>query len=444
VSAIWIGDAAGNAVLTSNVHPSPQLNASNRDYVRFVMENPTRLSINYVARSLYANTPQIKITRRIGAPDAPYRGFITVDVSQEQFRALYQRLRIGSGVVIWLLDPGGQPLSRDPPGTPAQFTTPDWIPAMLQGAPEGIVTTASPITGEETLYVFRRSPTYGPVSLITAPTRAVLKPWRERLWIYLALAAAALAAIAVIGAATLGWLTRHQERSDELERRVQERTHELKDLLKQKDVLVAELNHRVKNTLATVQSIARQTLRTSPDLKAFGRSFDDRLLALSSTYALLTDADWTAASLQDLLKAELAPYLQDDGSRVRLEGPFIQLSPGLALSTGLVVHELTTNAAKYGALSTPTGRVEVTWTVQDRSDGWLLKLAWSETGGPTVGPPSRVGFGTRLMTTSFERVGGAVRFDYAPEGLRCFIEVPIPPPLPTSPVAIETRQEQAA
>jgi HWE histidine kinase len=285
VSAIWIGDAAGNSVLTSYVHPSPQLNAASRDYVRFVRDNPTRMSITYVPRSLYANVPQIKITRRIGAPDEPYRGFITVDVSQEQFKALYRRLRIGSSVVIWLLDPNGQPLSRDPVGTPEQFTSPDWIPAMLDAAPEGIVTADSPVTGEERLYVFRRSPTYGPVSLITTPTRAVLSPWRGRLWVYLALAAAALAAIGVIGAGTLGWLARHQARSDELERRVQERTAELKDALKQKDILVAELNHRVKNTLATVQSIARQTLRTSPDLKAFGHSFDQRLMALSSTYA---------------------------------------------------------------------------------------------------------------------------------------------------------------
>ncbi|HEX2555776.1 MAG TPA: HWE histidine kinase domain-containing protein [Microvirga sp.] len=427
VSAIWIGDAAGNSVLTSHGFPAPRLNAATRDYVRAVQAHPERLSIAYVARSLSANTPQIKITRRLGAPDEPYRGFVTVDVSQAQFGDLYGRLRIRPTMALWLLDANRQPLFREPSDAPDQPVPVEWDPASIgEGTPEGTFVAPSTASGRETLYVFRRSPGYRMVSLIGVPMEAVLAPWRARLWVYLALAAVAFAMIAVLAAWAAEWFTRQQARSEELERRVHERTAELEEALKQKEVLVAELNHRVKNTLATVQSIARQTLRSAPDLTAFGASFDERLMALSSTYALLTETDWAAAGLTDLLKAELAPYLQDDASRVQLTGPSIDLPPGLALSFGLVVHELTTNAAKYGALSNGAGEVDVAWSVRAAEPDPLLRLAWTERGGPPVAPPQRLGFGTRLITTSFERVGGTVRFAYPESGVRCTIEVPVP------------------
>jgi two-component sensor histidine kinase len=427
VSAIWIGDASGNSVLTSYVYPAPRLNAASRDYVRAVQEHPKSLSIAYVARSLSANTPQIKITRRLGDPGEPYRGFVTVDVSQAQFGDLYRRLRIRPSMALWLLDANRQPLFRDPSGPSDRPVPIEWDAAAIgEGAAEGTFVTPSSASSRETLYVFRRSPGYRMVSLIGVPMEAALAPWRARLWVYVALAGVAIAMIAVLSLWTAEWFTRQQSRSEELERRVHDRTAALEEALKQKEVLVAELNHRVKNTLATVQSIARQTLRGAPDLPAFGRSFDERLMALSSTYGLLTETDWAAAGLMDLLKAELAPYLHDDGSRVRLAGPAIDLPPGLALSFGLVVHELTTNAAKYGALSTGSGQVEVAWSLTGAASASRLRLVWSEKGGPSVSPPQRLGFGTRLITTSFERVGGSVQFAHPESGVRCTIEVPVP------------------
>jgi len=426
VSGIWIADAADNSILTSYIFPAPHLNASGRDYVRFIKENPDRLSITHVAQSLFAHMPQIKITRRLGRWDEPYRGFVTVDISQEQFKMLYSRLSVRPSTVLWLLDPAGRPLYREPMTSPDQFKIGDWSPTEIEGGrSEGIFTAVSPVSGKATLYVFRRSARHGLVSLVTVPLDVVLAPWWTRVWVYIALAAATLTGIGVLGAAGVGWFTRQQARSEELERRVHERTAALQEALKQKDVLVAELNHRVKNTLATIQSIARQTLRGSRDLQAFGQSFDERLRALSSTYALLTEADWTAASLADLLKAELSPYLHEEGCRVRFDGPPIQLPAALALSIGLVVHELTTNAAKYGALSTSSGHVDVRWTVTGQAGDPLLHMIWAESGGPPVSQPSRVGFGTRLMKTSFERVGGSVRFEYPEAGLQCFIEVPL-------------------
>lgn len=189
-------------------------------------------------------------------------------------------------------------------------------------------------------------------------------------------------------------------------------------------LLIDELNHRVKNTMATVQSIAAQTLRTTPDPEVFRRAFEARLLALSSTHNLLTETSWSSAALKPLLLQELRPHGRE---RYRLDGPDISLSPGQTLSLGLIFHELATNAAKYGALSNAAGRVSVTWRVTETGDVRRLELDWVETGGPKVSPPSRQGFGSRLIERSLAYdVGGDAALCYAAEGLRCRILLPLP------------------
>jgi two-component sensor histidine kinase len=424
VNGIWIGDEGGNSVLTSYVFPAPRLNAADRDYVRFVRQHPGRLSITFVPRNLYASAPQIKINRSIDQSEAPYRGFVTIDVSQQQFNALYSRLKVGPAAPVWLLEAGGRPLYREPSISPEQLTQVKWQP-IPDDLEEGEFRAIDPVTLAETLYVFRRSQNYGLLSLVALPIEAVLEEWRARVWVYSGLTTAALLGIAGLGFAAVNWLSREQARSFELQGRVLARTAELEDALKQKDVLVSELNHRVKNTLATIQSIARHTVRSSSDLPSFLQTFEKRLIALSSTYALLTEGNWGTADLKDLLSAELAPYLHESEARVDLNGPPIELSPIVALSTGLVIHELTTNAAKYGALSVPSGSLGVTWTVVTRRDGLHLQLSWVEHGGPPVPPPTRKGFGTRLLQSSFERVGGIVRLEFPETGARCSIEVPL-------------------
>jgi PAS domain S-box-containing protein len=184
-------------------------------------------------------------------------------------------------------------------------------------------------------------------------------------------------------------------------------------------LLVEELNHRVKNTLATVQSIAAQTLRGTPDPARFKHDFEARLMALSTTHGLLTATSWRSASLGDVLRAELAPY---GAERVRLQGPELDLPPTQALTLGLVFHELATNAAKYGSLSAPTGDVEVGWSLA-AGDPPTLELTWREQGGPPVSPPRRRGFGSRLI----ERTLGAgdSRLEFAPGGLVCRIRLPL-------------------
>ncbi|HZH51284.1 MAG TPA: HWE histidine kinase domain-containing protein [Microvirga sp.] len=154
-------------------------------------------------------------------------------------------------------------------------------------------------------------------------------------------------------------------------------------------LLVQELNHRVKNTLSVVQSLALHTKRGSRDLAGFYENFESRLMALSATHNILTRELWESASLQDILNAEMIPYGGLDNGRVNVSGEPIRLKPQQALGFGLALHELATNAAKYGALSVPHGRLDISWRAEADATGQTrLAVDWVEQGGPAVEPPS--------------------------------------------------------
>ena len=179
-------------------------------------------------------------------------------------------------------------------------------------------------------------------------------------------------------------------------------------------LMIDELNHRVKNTLATVQSIAIQTARSHADPRAFAQSFQARLMSLSHTHDLLTRRHWEGAELRDVLRHETEAY---GPSRISLTGPAVHLDSAQALSLGMIFHELATNAAKYGALSVPEGRVMIDWSVADQHDR-RLTLSWREADGPPVSAPERRGFGARLIERNLRHdLAGALETDYAPGGL---------------------------
>ena len=193
----------------------------------------------------------------------------------------------------------------------------------------------------------------------------------------------------------------------------------------QRELLVGELNHRVKNTLATVQSIAAQTLREGKSLRETRESFESRLLALSETHNLLTRDHWSGAGLRELVEVELAPYA---GARARIDvtGEEVWLAPDPALALGMALHELATNALKYGALSGAEGRVRISWTRRDEAGADRLRLVWEEAGGPPVTPPTRRGFGSRLIETGLRRqLRGEVELAFRPQGVCCTIDLPL-------------------
>jgi two-component sensor histidine kinase len=192
----------------------------------------------------------------------------------------------------------------------------------------------------------------------------------------------------------------------------------------QRELLMAELNHRVKNTLAVVQGIAHQTFRGTPATDAHA-AFEGRLMALAAAHNILTRTSWEHASLDQLV----ADSLQIRGAfanRVSSTGPAILLQPHQALSLALALHELLTNAVKYGALSNDAGKISVEWCRADKPQP-TLKLVWSELDGPMVSPPAKRGFGSRLIERGLAAdLQAEVAMEYRPEGLVCKIDAPLP------------------
>ena len=195
---------------------------------------------------------------------------------------------------------------------------------------------------------------------------------------------------------------------------------------KRQKALVDELNHRVKNMLSNVQSLATQTFRRSGVPLRARQAFERRLFALSTAHDQLAAGGWESAELAAILRDLLAPFA--DGERINLDGASVSLAPKTALSLAMVLHELATNAAKYGALSAPDGHVLLRWRTGERDGARRLEIDWEEAGGPQLKKPSRRGFGSRLIERVIEKeLHGSTHIDFASTGLRCRIEIPIAP-----------------
>lgn len=192
-------------------------------------------------------------------------------------------------------------------------------------------------------------------------------------------------------------------------------------------LLINELNHRVKNTLATVQAIAAQSLRGADVPPAARERFMDRLMALSQANDLILRQNWRGARLLDLIARVLSPHMSpQEPSRFVVSGPDMLLKPKAATSLALALHELSTNAAKYGALATPSGSISLTWEVAGELSEAELKLVWMESGGPRVEVPAASGFGMRLLKDGLRGdLRAQVRIDYPPSGAICTIVAPM-------------------
>jgi two-component system CheB/CheR fusion protein len=199
----------------------------------------------------------------------------------------------------------------------------------------------------------------------------------------------------------------------------------LKTAEEQQRQLIGELNHRVKNMLAVVAALARQTLKKTSEKPEYA-TFLGRLQALASAYDLLTRDGWGDIPLRDVVLSEMEPYTGRQEGRLVLEGRDVLLRPRAALPLGMVVHELATNAVKYGALSVPEGRVTVTWEIGGRDKDAALLVQWREVGGPEVTVPSHEGFGSKLITQQIRyELSGDTVVNYLPTGLEAAFTVPL-------------------
>jgi two-component sensor histidine kinase len=224
---------------------------------------------------------------------------------------------------------------------------------------------------------------------------------------------------------------RLRELNDTLEQRVSERTEHIRQLLK-------EMDHRSKNILNVVQAIARQTAIASPG--EFVPRFSERIQTLAASHDLLVKSRWQGVDMSDLIRAQLGHFSDLLDKRIKLDGPPLRLSVAAAQTFGMILHELATNAAKYGALSNDTGRVEIRWDVNGE-----FTLGWTESGGPNVAPPDRRGFGSTVVKAMAESsLDGDVDLDFAPAGLRWRVVCPASKVLAKFAHRGETEQLQAA
>jgi two-component system, chemotaxis family, CheB/CheR fusion protein len=190
-------------------------------------------------------------------------------------------------------------------------------------------------------------------------------------------------------------------------------------------LLVRELSHRVKNTLAVVQAISTQTLRQAGADRELQQTLASRLKAVATSHDLLVQGEWKGARLEAIAREQLSPYLEGASPRLRLEGPPVDLPSEMATPFGLLLHELATNASKYGALSNESGKVDLKWELIEGERGRRLRLQWSESEGPRVAKPTHKGFGTFLVErglpeAQFER-------EFRPDGVVCTLDLPLPP-----------------
>lgn len=213
---------------------------------------------------------------------------------------------------------------------------------------------------------------------------------------------------------------RHRQREAEAFLEERRRTAE------QQSLLIRELHHRVRNMLANIHAMLGATARSSSTIEGFASAFSARIASLAKTQTLLTEDYWQSAALQQMLRVELEPY-QGDGRRIELDGPEIELTADLAIPVGMALHELATNAVKYGSLSVPDGCLKVHWTIEHTGEGRSLRLEWLERGGPPVVPPRRKGFGSvmleRVLTVQCR---ARIEQHFEPVGLRFTMETPLP------------------
>lgn len=198
-------------------------------------------------------------------------------------------------------------------------------------------------------------------------------------------------------------------------------------------LLLREINHRVKNTLATVQALATQTVRYAREPREFLDAFSQRLRALGLAHGLLSEYEWRGIGIRDLSRMELSPFDDADVPRISIVGQDALLTPDQALGLALILHELASNALKYGALSVPGGKVSLSWTIRGGKGAKRLHLEWMERGGPEVEPPQHHGFGSILIRRSLAKViSSEVRHEFPPEGVRAEISLPFGEPAETT------------
>ena len=313
----------------------------------------------------------------------------------EIFQAMIEQQQTSKDWTISIFDGEGTNFARVPnPQDTVGKRASDSLYAQMFHIPEATVPTVS-LEGVPLITSFARSSLTGwTVAAGVAESSLVAPLWRN-----LAITSVMGAILLMVGLAFAVRMATQISRGEMLH-----------------NLLIEELNHRVKNTLALMQAIAVQTFRSSS--RDERTKFEGRLGALAEAHNLLSQEKWAGSELRDVIARVLQPFLLSNPDRIRMAGPTVPLSPRLAVVLSMIVHEIATNAAKYGALSNDTGTVAVDWEILEESDGRKLRLIWTEAGGPPVTAPVQRGFGSRLIERSArDQLGGEATVDFLPRGV---------------------------
>jgi two-component sensor histidine kinase len=330
---------------------------------------------------------------------------LSFNPSLAEFQRIIERQRPSEHWTLALFDQNGVNFARapNPESTVGQRASPTLFAEMFK-VPEAKVATVS-LEGVPLLTAFARSEVTGWTIAAGISEDTLTAPLVRQL----ALTAAIGSVLLLIG---LGFAIRLATRLARAE---------AMQLL-----LVDELNHRVKNTLQTVQSIAAQTFRHANDMPDALRKFDGRVIAMGRANGLLSEDRWRNADMADLVGSALEPFRAKDRERVHMSGPNLAVAAPSAVMISMMLHELATNAAKYGALSNDAGEVFIDWRPVGDGHGARVQLNWRETDGPPVATPERTGFGTALIQRGLTgQLGGRAEVEFAPSGLRCTLECPV-------------------
>jgi two-component sensor histidine kinase len=321
------------------------------------------------------------------------------------FQHLIEQQKFGPEWTVAIFDRTGTNVARvpNPQGTVGQKASPSLLAQLFKQTEAQINTTS--LEGTPLLTAFTRSPVSEWTVAAGIPTALVTAP----LWRNLALIAGLGAVFLLIGLYFAVRMARAIARGEALQA-----------------LMVNELNHRVKNTLATVQSIAAQSFRDAGDANVARRKFDARLAALGRAHNILSDERWEGAELREVVEGVFDALGFKDDVRLRLNGPSLRVPPRTALILSMVMHELATNALKYGALSNEAGRIFVDWEQPPGDDRPRVEMTWREVDGPAIRSSGPKGFGSKLIEQSIAaQLGGKSSIEYAPQGLICRLEFPV-------------------
>jgi two-component sensor histidine kinase len=374
-----IADRDGNVINFTRSWPAPNINLSDRDYFQHAKANADEnLYVSAPIADEVVGSRTVYFSMRISGRNGEFAGIVAVGVSVETLKRIFSAIQ------------------------PAQHQS-----FMLSRSDGTVIVQSSDSVSPNPAQIVGAQPLdhYSLVVNVGVSQAAALAKWHD-----LAMIAAGGATLVALCLGILLWRLTSQFRN-----LVRAEEHQA--------LLISELDHRVKNILARIVAVVKYTRQGSRSMDEFVSTLNGRIQAMADAHALLSQNQWHGVSLADLVRRQLAPYATE--TNIAIKGPDIPLSTAETQAVAMVLQELVTNAVKYGALSTPVGKVSVNWDRRDHADGTSrLGIAWREFGGPPTSPPTHYGYGTSLIRDLIpHELGGTVSLEFAPEGLRCDIEI---------------------